>query len=82
VGRPVRRGPDGADAADGGRTGCSGIRAASGLDVETGGASVVPYARTFTGSALIGWVVLAGSAAALTVATMWVLHWKCRPGRP
>jgi ABC transport system ATP-binding/permease protein len=52
------------------------------LDVETGGAGVVPYAGAFGGSAVIGWAVLAGSAAALTVATMWVLHRKCRPGRP
>jgi ABC-type multidrug transport system ATPase subunit len=52
------------------------------LDVETGGGTVVAYADAFSGSALIGWAVLAGSAVVLTVATMWVLHRKCRPGRP
>jgi ABC-type multidrug transport system ATPase subunit len=52
------------------------------LDVGTGGGSVVAYADAFSGSALIGWAVLAGSAVGLTVATMWVLERKCRPGRP
>jgi ABC-type multidrug transport system ATPase subunit len=52
------------------------------LDAPSGGATVVANAEAFGGSGLIGWAVLAGSAAALTVATMWVLHWKCRPGRP
>jgi hypothetical protein len=52
------------------------------LDVETSGGTVVAYADAFSGSALIGWSVLVGSAVALTVATMWVLHRKCRPGRP
>jgi ABC transport system ATP-binding/permease protein len=52
------------------------------LDAQSGGATVVAYADTFGGSALIGWAVLAGSAVALTIATMWVLDRKSRPGRP
>ncbi len=52
------------------------------LDRENGGGTVVAYADAFGGSALAGWAVLAGSAVALTVATMWVLHRKSRPGRP
>jgi hypothetical protein len=46
------------------------------LDVEADGATVAAYSDAFSGSALIGWAVLAGSAAALTAATMWVLHRK------
>jgi hypothetical protein len=52
------------------------------LDVEAGSVTVVAYADAFSGSDLIGWAVLAGSAVAVTVATVWVLHWKCWPGRP
>jgi hypothetical protein len=50
------------------------------LDVETGGGTVVAHADAFSGPALIGWAVLAGSAVVLTAATMWVLHRKCQPG--
>ena len=46
------------------------------------GATVAAYPDAFSGSALTGWAVLAVSAVALTVATMWVLRRKCRPGRP
>jgi ABC-type multidrug transport system ATPase subunit len=46
------------------------------------GATVAAYPDAFSGSALTGWAVLAGSAVALTVATMWVLHRKCRAARP
>jgi hypothetical protein len=52
------------------------------LDRQTGGDTVVAYADAFGGSAVAGWVVLVGSAVALTVATAWVLHRKSRPGRP
>jgi len=52
------------------------------LDRGTGGTTTVAYANAFGGSPVAGWVVLLGSAVALTVATAWVLHRKSRPGRP
>lgn len=42
---------------------------------------VVPYRDAFGGSPAIGWAVLTASALAFTVATVCVLHWRCRPGR-
>ncbi len=42
---------------------------------------LAPYRDVFHGSPLMGWTVLMGSALAFTVATVSVLHWRCRPGR-
>ena len=53
------------------------------LHRESGGdmPSVAAYGNAFGGPAASGWAVLAGSALVLTIATMWVLHRRCLPGR-
>ncbi len=43
--------------------------------------SVAAYGNAFGGPAASGWAVLAGTALVLTIATMWVLHRRCLPGR-
>ena len=42
--------------------------------------AVTPYRDAFGGSPDVGWIVLACSAFAFTVATVYVLQWRCRPG--
>ena len=41
---------------------------------------VTPYRDAFAGSPEVGWIVLACSAFAFTVATVYVLRRRCRPG--
>jgi hypothetical protein len=49
--------------------------------LDTRMAGLTPYRDAFHGSPGFGWIVLSGSAVAFTVATVVVLHWRCRPGR-
>jgi ABC transport system ATP-binding/permease protein len=49
------------------------------LDTRVPGATA--YRDAFTGSAMVGWIVLAVSAFALTIATVYALQRRCRPGR-
>jgi ABC transport system ATP-binding/permease protein len=51
------------------------------LDRSTGAfPSMQAYAETFSGAAAGRWLVLAGFAATFTLATVWVLHRRCRLG--
>lgn len=44
-------------------------------------AGLAPYRDAFRGSPVMGWIVLVSTAVAFTVATVVVLHRRCRPGR-
>jgi len=52
------------------------------LGGETASATSAAYADAFGGPVLTGWAILAGSAVAFTLATVWVLDRKTRPGQP